>query len=157
MAQARKVKGKNFLIFVGGKALALTTDTTLTLSAETADASSKDDGIWQKQDVGSMSWQAQNTSFYSVEEDRTADVVGAQLMQTMLAGEPVDITVGVPTNASNDEVPEEGWTAPTTAFGTYKGKGIITELEIQGTNGEMATCSMTVQGYGQLTPQAPSE
>lgn len=151
MAQANKIKGKNFLIFVDGKAIALTTDTELTLSAEGVDASSKDDGIWQKQDVGSLSWQATNTSFYSADKAYTAGTVGAKLMELMLAAEPVDITVGVPTNASNDEVPEPGWTAPTTAYGTYTGQGIITELSITGTNGEMCTCQMTVQGYGQLT------
>lgn len=151
MAQAKKIRGKNFLIFVDGKALALTTETTLALTGETQDGTTKDDGIWQAQDIAAMSWQAQNSSFYSADKDYTAGVVGAKLMELMLAAEPVDIVVGVPTNASNGEVPEAGWTQPEEGtYGTFSGKGVITELQLTGNVGEMAQCSMTVEGYGQL-------
>ena len=41
MAKAKVLNGKDFMIFMGGKATALSTSHKLTLSAETSDAASK--------------------------------------------------------------------------------------------------------------------
>ena len=42
MAKRKPLKGKDLMIFVDGKAIALATSHTLTLNAETSDTASKD-------------------------------------------------------------------------------------------------------------------
>ena len=48
-----------------------------------------------------------------------------------------------------DEVPEGGWTP--IATGQYKGKAIITSLEVNAPNGDNATYTATFTGVGALT------
>ena len=45
MAKAKPVNGKDLMLFVGGKAIALARTFSLMLNTETLDASSKDDGL----------------------------------------------------------------------------------------------------------------
>lgn len=49
--KANAVLGKDFMLFVGGKALALATSCKLSISAETIDTQSKDSGIWTEKDI----------------------------------------------------------------------------------------------------------
>lgn len=51
MSKAKAVLGKDFMLFVGGKALALATSCKLSISAETIDTQSKDSGIWTEKDI----------------------------------------------------------------------------------------------------------
>ena len=150
--KAKKVDGKDILIFIGGKAVALTTDTSLSLKADTQDTSSKDDGIDGEKEITQLSWSANNDSYYSADE-RTADVVGDDLMDAFWKREVIDVVVGTPTNKSDSEVPEGGWTVPTTSNG-WKGKAIITSFELKATNGQKATCSISLEGIGRLTKLA---
>lgn len=147
--KAKKVDGKDILIFIGGKAIALTTDTTLSLKADTQDTSSKDDGIDGEKEITQLNWSASNDSYYSADE-RTADVVGDDLMDAFWKREVVEVVVGTPTNKSDSEVPTEGWTAPTISGG-WKGKAIITTFDLKATNGQKATCSLSLEGIGRLT------
>ena len=47
----KALKGKDFMAFVGGKAIALSTSHTLTLNAETSDISSKDSGMLSDSEI----------------------------------------------------------------------------------------------------------
>lgn len=147
--QAGKVLGKNILIFVSGKAIALTTDTTLSFDSELGDSSTKDDGTFDKQEIVKQSWSATNDSFFSADKDRTVDAAGVDLVDAYMRAELVDVLIGTPANAGG-ELPEGGWSEPATAGFGYKGKAYITQIEIKATNGEKATCSLTLQGYGML-------
>ena len=46
MSKAKSVLGKDLMLFIDGKAIALATSCKLGLSAETIDTQSKDSGIW---------------------------------------------------------------------------------------------------------------
>ena len=51
MAKAKQVLGKDLMLFVGGKAIALATSCKIGMSAETIDTQSKDGGIWNEKDI----------------------------------------------------------------------------------------------------------
>ena len=128
MAKAKVLNGKDFMIFMGGKATALSTSHKLTLSAETSDAASKDDGMWDESVVTKMSWEASTEALVSADpEVESFDT----MYDKFIAGEPVDVVLGIPANLSNDGVPEQGWSSPATKQSQiyYSGKALITTLE----------------------------
>lgn len=51
MSKAKSVLGKDLMLFIDGKAIALATSCKLGLSAETIDTQSKDSGIWTEKDI----------------------------------------------------------------------------------------------------------
>lgn len=145
MAKAKVLDGKDFMIFVGGKATALATSHKLTINAETSDSASKDDGMWDEVVVSKMSWEASTEALVAAEEG--VDSYDAML-DLMLAKNPVDLIMGIPANLSNDGVPEAGWSAPTGTH--YKGKAIITSLDRTDSKGSNATFSASFKGVGKL-------
>ena len=112
MAKRKALKGKDFMIFVDGKAIALATSHTLTLNAETSDTASKDSGMWDDSEVTKLSWEASSESIGSADEETPVEISYETLLDKCMAGEKVPIICGIPTNVTNDGVPEEGWTAP---------------------------------------------
>lgn len=145
MAKAKVLDGKDFMIFVGGKATALATSHKLTINAETSDSASKDDGMWDEVVVSKMSWEASTEALVAAESG--VDSYDAML-DLMLAKNPVDLVMGIPANLSNDGVPETGWAAPTGTH--YKGKAIITSLDRTDSKGSNATFSASFKGVGKL-------
>jgi hypothetical protein len=95
-----------------------------------------------------LSWEASTEALVSAEEG--VDSYDT-MFDLMLACEPVDIVLGIPTNITNDGVPEAGWTAPTKG---YKGKALITSLERNDSNGSNSTMTATFRGVGKLSKLA---
>lgn len=152
MAKAKPVKGKDLMLFVKGKAIALAKTLTFTLNQETLDASSKDDGEWEANDiVDSKSADISADAVYSADDSATTAETYDTLFDSYIAGEPIDFTIGQPTNAAVD-YPEGGWTAPT-AKG-YKGKLMITSLALNGNKGEAASFSLSARSVGSITKLA---
>ena len=149
MAQAKKLKGKDLMLFVKGKAIALATNHTLKLTADTSDSSTKDSGQWGDEEITKMSWEVTSENVCSAD----ADVNSYEAMlDLMIAGEPVDVKFGIPANISPNEVPDGGWTAPTTYYG---GSALIKSVDVNAPNGENATMSISLGGKGQLTKTKP--
>lgn len=145
MAKAKVLNGKDFMIFVGGKATALATSHKLTLNAETSDAASKDDGMWDEAIVTKMSWEASTEALVSAD----ADVDSFDSMyDKFIAGEPVTLVCGIPANKSNDGVPDEGWKAPTQTY--YEGKALITSLDRNDGKGSNSSMTVAFKGIGKL-------
>lgn len=152
MPKAKALNGKDFMVFVAGKATALATSHKLSLNADTSDAASKDDGMWDESTVTKMSWEASTEALVSAEAKSNNFEV---LFDAFIAGEPVDIIAGIPANISNDGVPEGGWTAPSgTTVRNYKGKAIITSLERTDAKGDSAKLSAQFKGVGKLEKTA---
>lgn len=145
MAKAKVLNGKDFMVFVNTKATALATSHRLSLNAETSDSASKDDGMWDEAIVTKMSWEASTEALVAAEEGAESYDV---LYDLMMANEPVDLVMGVPTNITNDGVPEAGWTAPAKG---YTGKALITSLERTDSNGSNSTMTATFRGVGKLS------
>lgn len=145
MGKAKSVAGKDLMIFVGGKATALATSHSLSITAETSEAASKDDGAWGAATVTKFSWEGSTEALVSMDAD--ANSFDA-MYDAMMTREPVDIVSGRPTNATDDGIPEEGWTVPTTNL--YKGKALITSLQRNDPNGDNSTMTVTFTGVGRL-------
>lgn len=137
------------MIFIGGKATALATSHKLTLTAETGDAASKDDGMWDEGIVTKMSWEASTEALVSADE-------GVESFDTLydafIAGEAVDIVSGIPANLTNDGVPSDGWKSPDTKTGQiyYKGKALITSLDRTDAKGSNSSMTVQLKGQGKL-------
>lgn len=141
-----KIKGGDMMLFFGGKSISYATSHTLTISGETQDTSNKDEGggDWQSQEVGILSWEASTENMYS------ADGAGNNfddLFDLMIKKTPVDAIFAHKAESTVD-VPDTGWT-PQASSG-YKGKVVITSLELNAPNGEYATFSASFTGVGAL-------
>lgn len=145
MAKANVVAGKDLMIFVDGKATALATSHRLSITADTSEAASKDDGAWGSSTVTKMRWEGSTEALVSM--DASAESFD-KMFDAMMARTPVTIVSGRPDNATDDGVPEEGWIAPTTNY--YQGDALITSLERNDPNGDNSTMTVTFTGVGKL-------
>lgn len=139
------IKGGVLMLFVDNKSVPLATSHTLTINANTTDASNKDvnGGSWAVNDVSQYTWEASTDNLYSTTGVST-------LYAKMVAGAPIDAIFGIKTEAADADLPVGGsWTKPTT--NCFSGKVIITSLEVTAQNGENATFSATFTGYGELS------
>ena len=148
----RKVlKGKDFMVFADGKAVALATNHQLTLNIDTTSTASKDSGLWDESEVTGFNWEASSESLGAPDEGSPVDISYEALMDMALAAQKVPIIAGIPKNKSTDAVPEGGWTAPDGSTTTYyKGEAIITKMDLKGQNGDNMTVSATFKGVGKL-------
>lgn len=146
MAKGQSLDGKDLMLWIGSKVVALSTGCTINITATTVSSDTKDDGIWGADEVGKLNWNASNDSV-SAKDKRTFDQSYDELFDMMLAHEPIDVQFGIPANANNQGVPEGGWTLPS---GTYKGKAIITSLSKTGNSGAKSTMSVSLSGNGSL-------
>ena len=145
MGKANVVPGRELMFFINGKAISCATSHSLSISAETTDAASQDDGKWKKTKVTKFDWTGKCDSLVSMDAD--ANSYDA-MFDAMIAGEPVEMVSGRPSNISDDGVPEGGWLAPTTNY--YKGEALITSLERNDPDNENSTMSVTFDGSGKL-------
>lgn len=140
------------MLFVDGKAIALAKTFTLNLSQEVLDATSKDDGEWEANDIVDVkSYDISSDAVYSADEAVATAETYDTLFDKYVAGEPVPFTCGIAKNAAA-EYPEGGWTAPTTKG--YQGKMMINSLSLNGNKGEAASFSVGARGVGPMTKLA---
>ena len=154
MAKRKALKGKDLMVFIGSKAVALATNHTLTLNTETSDTSSKDDGIWSDAEITGMSWTASSESIGAYAGEADKDLSYEEFIDMCMAAEPVDIIVGIPKNQTIAGVPEDGWTVPdgtSPSLVHYTGKALITSIELSAPNGDNSSISATFTGVGKLT------
>ena len=146
---ANIINGSDLMLFVGGKSIAFATNHSLSLSVETVETSSKDNGgKWVAKAARKISWTCNTENLYSNDgEGLSFD----DLFTKMVAREPVDLVFALEKNYATkaDEVPENGWTIPETGY--YKGKAIITSLECNAPNSDNATFSASFEGVGAFT------
>ena len=145
MSKTKAVLGKDLMLFVGGKAIALATSCKLSMSAETIDTQSKDSGIWTEKDIKKLSWNCSSENLFSADTDANSY---DKLFALMIAREPIEIKLGIPANADSGELPSGGWTPPTA--GVYSGNVLITSLELNAPDGDKATFSANFEGTGAL-------
>lgn len=132
--------GTDLILSVGGGALAFSTGCKITTSTETGERTTKEatkNGKWKQKYVKffSESISADNL----VCTDGTSDApTYDQLKDLMLAGKPVEASYNVRNGSER--------TGKTT--GGYKGKYIITSLDLDGQAGEDAKCSVQLDNYG---------
>ena len=140
MSKAKSVLGKDLMLFIDGKAIALATSCKLGLSAETIDTQSK-----------KLSWNASSENVFSADADANSY---DKLFALFLAHKPVVLKFGVVGNPDVNEMPAAGWTL---AEGAYTGSAVITSLEANAPDGDKATLSISFEGTGPLAKEAASK
>ena len=132
--------GTDLILSVGGGALAFSTGCKITTSTETGERTTKEattNGKWKQKYVKffSESISADNL----VCTDGTSDApTYDQLKDLMLAGKPVEASYNVRNGSER--------TGKTS--GGYKGKYIITSLDLDGQAGDDTKCSVQLENYG---------
>lgn len=149
MAKAKVLNGKDFMVFVNNEATALATSHKLTLNAETSDAASKDDGMWDESIVTKMSWEASTEALVSADANVNSYDT---LYDLFIAGQQVTLICGIPGNLTNDGVPTEGWQAPSTKY--YTGQALITSLDRSDAKGSNSSMTVSFKGVGKLEKKA---
>ena len=163
MAQ-KLIKGDDLMLFNGttGKSYAYATAHTLTITADTADTSSKDHGVWTGNEVAKISWEITSENLYTSEGFDS-------LFNDMINRKPIDVAFGLKQQGAADKTVADGdyanWTpeyktdttgeptAPSTDTTTskmYMGKVYITSLTANANTGENATYSVTLTGTGSI-------
>ena len=146
------INGGDLMLFIDGKLIAFATNLTLSISAETAETSSKDTGgMWVAKAIRKISWTMSTENLYAeTGEGATYDY----LFQAMVGKKIIEAVFAIESNSADlsngklGEVPEGGWTVPTQKY--YKGKALITSLTRNDPNGDNSSMSISLQGVGKL-------
>lgn len=143
------INGGDLMLFIGGTSIAFATSHKLAINAETVETSSKDNGgKWVAKAVRKLSWNMSTENLYSIAgAGKTYD----DLFTMMTGRQEIDAVFALEKDYETkaDEVPAEGWTPITT--GQYKGKVVITSLELNAPNGDNATFTASFEGVGALS------
>ena len=158
------IKGDDLMLFdSAGKSIAYATSHTLTITADAADISTKDHGIWKGSEVNKISWEISSENLFT---DGSYDA----LFTAMISRQPVKVYFGhkIQSDADktvvNDDYPfwTGGWAADAVASGTpaasatnqgYTGLAYITSLTANANTGENATFSLTLTGTGKIAKE----
>lgn len=143
MAKDTPIVGKDVMLFVNDKAVALSTSCSVTKTSSTSEAASKDDGMWENSVVTKLGWEMKVDAFVGTTEG-SYDAMNT----AWKSRQPVKVIYGKPGNASDNGVPDGGWTKPTANY--EEGMAIITSLDRNDPNGENSTFSATLKGVGEL-------
>lgn len=137
--------GSDLMLFVKSTgdtytSIAYATSCSVELSAETTETTSKDHrGGWTTAVVKKLSWTASSENLYA---DGLAN--GYDLMYSAFIGKkPIEIYFTV----KEGEMASDSWTK---GSGGYKGQVLITSLTANAPDGENATFSVSMTGYGPL-------
>lgn len=141
----QKIKGDDLMMFnAEGKSLAFATSHVLTITADTADTSTKDHGVWGSSEVNKLSWELQSDNLYVVSEYDT-------LVETMMSRQPVKVYFGLKKeNDPNKTVADGDYDNWTGASGCYCGDALITGITANANSGENATYSVSYKGVGKF-------
>lgn len=139
------IKGDELMVFKGGSALAYATSHTLSITGNTIDIASKDNGYWGSSDIGNITWEMSTENLYT---DSDYDA----LFTAMVNKTPVTLVFAKAGNYDANGLASEGGSVQAwTASGGYTGSAVITSLTINANTGENATYSATFTGKGAIT------
>jgi len=135
------------MLFLNGKSIAMATNHTLSISAETTEISNKDigSGDWTANNVRRFSWEVSTENMFTVSAYK-------KLFELMLAKQPVHAIFSV---RNGDELIQDSssyfadWTWEPDEF-TLSGDVLITNIDTQAPNDDNATFSCTLTGTGEL-------
>lgn len=149
MAKSKSIDGKDLMISLGGKTIALATSCTINITRAMNSASSKDDGAWDSPVPGDMTWDCSSEANFSADANDTNNQEAfSSLFAAQVAGTPLDIVFGVVSNPSSGGVPDGGWTLK----GMYSGQAYVSELSANAAKNSPATFSVKLNGSGELKP-----
>lgn len=127
--------------------IAFATNHSLSISSETTDTTHKDiKGGWTSSNVKTLSWEVSTENLYSNDGE---GVTFGDLYDLMVNKTEIEGVFGV-NGSTATEVTTGGWEAPTTGE-YFRGKVIITSLDVNAPAGDNATFTCNFKGVGALT------
>jgi predicted secreted protein len=141
------IYGDRLELTFNGKPLAFGKGCQLEVTAETLDTSNKMSGDWMEYLVGKLSFTLSSNALltYSdaTEAPELADVAKyGDLLATFIKRNPIDFSL-----SKIKKVEGGGFTKD---FDLVSGKVIITQLSADAPDGQITTCSVNLQGTGEL-------
>ena len=141
------IHGDSFLLYLtsGKTVVAYATSCSLQVDSETIDTSSKFSCKWQSNMGGKASYTISADALYC---SNTDGISFDKLLEYMVQGEQIEWYMG-------EEEAHEGSceTNPhtlDTARTYYNGKAVVTSVSLEAGNNEIATCSITLTGAGEI-------
>lgn len=141
------IHGDNLLLYLtsGKTVVAYATSVSVQVDSESIDTSSKFSCKWASAMGGKASYQISSDALYSSNSD---GISFDELLVFMVKGEQVDWYIGE----------EESWSGTCetnphtldTSKTYYNGKAVVTSCSLEGGNNEIATCSITMTGAGEI-------
>ena len=145
MAAANIIKGDDLMLFdASGHSIAYATQHTLTISADAANISSKDHGIWGGNEVNKITWEITSDNLYTT-------AAYDSLFASMIARQPITIFFGLKAEVGDGTVVDgdyDYWSKD--ASNSYTGSAFITSLVANANSGENATFNITLTGNGKI-------
>ncbi len=145
MSMTSILDGTDLILSVNGGALAFSTGCKITTQTETGERVTKEAaaGKWKEKYVKSFSESISADGVVCVDAAKDAPTYD-QLKDLQIAGKPVDVTYNV----------RETGARTGKAAGGYKGKYIITSLDLDGQAGDDAKYSIQLENCGKVEKQA---
>lgn len=150
MAKRKSTEGKDLMLFLGGKPIALSNSCTLNVSRSMDEASSKDDGPYRTVTPGDVAWDISADALFSPDPatDDNTDISFVELLKAEVEGQELDAVFTIVGNPSSVGLPTGGW-KPKTGVGA-SGKVYVNNLSATGAKGSAASMSVSFTGNGVL-------
>ena len=136
--------GEELQLFLDGKSIAKAKTHTLTITSDTIDVSSKDDGFYGASIPGKINWEISAENIYT---EKAFDELYAKAQ----ARQVFDVVFGRVANYNAEGLGEnENWSPDSVKHTTYTGKVTLTNMTLNANNGEVTSFSATLKGVGAL-------
>ena len=141
------VRGNEFMLYLttGKTVVAYATSCSLQVDSETIDTSSKFSCKWQSNMGGKASYTISADALYC---SNTDGISFDKLLEYMVQGEQIEWYMGE--EAAHEGSCETNPHTLDTAKTYYNGKAVVTSVSLEAGNNEIATCSITLTGAGEI-------
>ena len=147
------IRGEQLMLYVytgdtsgNSKVIAFGTSVSINTEQETLSSSSKMSCRWASNLAGTVSYTVDSDSLYT---QATGACSYDTLMAALIDGDAINWIVGQAQDESNVDCEARTY-ALDASKPHYAGKGIITSLSLTAGTDEMAQCSMTITGTGEI-------
>lgn len=138
------IKGQNLRILVGGKCIAMATECTFHIAAQTQDSSTKDDtGDWAMNEVVGLSWDANTTSLVTLTDNGTNGELPTELFSAMINKTLLTLTFDTTSGTNNRTAGNSVLKKTGTAY--------LTDLSVSAVNRQNSTISAQFTGTGAIS------
>ena len=141
------IHGDSFLLYLtsGKTVVAYATSCSLQVDSETIDTSSKFSCKWQSNMGGKASYTISADALYC---SNTDGISFDKLLEFMVKGEQIEWYMGE--EAEHDGPCETNPHTLDTEKTYYNGKAVVTSVSLEAGNNEIASCSITLTGAGEI-------
>lgn len=142
------VNGDNFLLYLtsGKTVVAYATSCSLQVDSETIDTSSKFSCKWASNMGGKASYTISADALYC--QDAEGGISFDTLLEYMVKGDQVEWYMGE--EQDHDGTCETNPHTLDTSKTYYNGKAVVTSVSLEAGNNEIASCSITLTGAGEI-------